>query len=126
MTQSFASISALIDSVIEEEVHGKNKSKNSLYLTASSEEPLHFYDVSKVRFNFAQDDLETYMRSNPNISSGSTVLLDNCDVNIEYGKENDIVSCEIDSKKVTIDVGTEGEKKLKDCKIRLQVDNEDE
>lgn len=86
MAQSLASISALIDSYIEEEVHGKGKSKFSLYLTASSDEPIHFYDISKVRLNFSQDDLETYLHSNPQIAFGSTVCLENCEVNLEYGK----------------------------------------
>lgn len=36
MSGSFASISALLDSIIEEEVHEKTKSKFSLYLTTSS------------------------------------------------------------------------------------------
>lgn len=124
MAQSLASISALIDSYIEEEVHSKARSKFSLYLTASSDEPIHFYDISKVRLNFSQDDLETYLHSNPQIAFGSTVCLENCEVNLEYGKENDVVSCEIESKKVIIEVGTEKEKKLKDCKVRLQVETD--
>jgi hypothetical protein len=75
MSGSFASISALLDSIIEEEVHEKTKSKFSLYLTTSSKEPIYFYDVSKVRCNFPQDDLEAYLHSNPSISAGSTVHL---------------------------------------------------
>lgn len=75
MSVPFASISALVDKMIEEEVHGKAKSKFSLYLTTSSEEPIYFYDISKVRFNFSQDDLEAYLHSNPKIPEGSTLCL---------------------------------------------------
>ena len=93
-------------------------------MTASVDEPIHFYDISKVRLNFSQDDLETYLHSNPQIAFGSTVCLENCEVNLEYGKDNDVLACEIESKKVIIEVGTEKEKKLKDCKVRLQVESE--
>jgi hypothetical protein len=93
MSQSFASISMLIDCYIEEEVHGRGKSKFSLYLTTGSEHPIYFFDISKVKLNFPQDDFQAYLSKNPPIEMGSTVFLENCDINLEYGKGNDIISC---------------------------------
>ena len=44
----------------------------------SSTEPIHFYDISKIKLIFPQDDLEAYLNSNPQITGGSTVCLENC------------------------------------------------
>ena len=93
--QSFASVSALLDKVIREVVHSEPKSKNSLYLITSSSEPIHFYDISKIKLSFPQDDLDAYLNSNPQIALGSTVCLENCEITPDYGKDNQIVSCEI-------------------------------
>lgn len=95
MQQSFASVSALLDQVIREEVHNEPKSKNSLYLITSNTEPIHFEDISKIKLIFPQDDLETYLNSNPQIAKGSTICLENCEIVPEYGKDNNIASCEI-------------------------------
>lgn len=95
MHNSFASISALLDRVIGEEVHAQPKSKNSLYLIASNTEPIHFFDISKTKLIFPQDDLEAYLNSNPQINYGSTICLENVEIIPEYGKENDIIACEV-------------------------------
>lgn len=86
--QPFASVSALLDKVIREEVHNEPKTKNSLYLVASSSEPIHFYDISKTKLSFPQDDLEAYLNSNPQIALGSTVCLENCETTYEYSKDS--------------------------------------
>lgn len=93
MHQSFASVAALLDGVIREEVHNEPKTKNSLYLITSNTEPIHFYDISKLKIIFPQDDLETYLNSNPQIAQGSTICLENCDIIPEYGKDSNVVSC---------------------------------
>ena len=86
-------MSALLDRVIRAEVHSEPKAKNSLYLVASSTDPIHFYDISKIKLSFPQDDLEAYLNSNPQIALGSTVCLENCEISPEYGKNNEVVSC---------------------------------
>ena len=124
MYNSFASISALLDTVIGEEVHNEQKSKNSLYLVAGTTEPIHFFDISKIKLIVPLDDLETYLNSNPQINLGSTICLENVEIIPEYGKDNDIVSCEVESKSIIIEAGTPNEKKLKSVKMRLQVESD--
>lgn len=59
--QAFASVSALLDKVIREEVHNEQKSRNSLYLVVGSEDPLFFYDISKIKLTVPLDDIDTYL-----------------------------------------------------------------
>lgn len=91
-------------------------------MIASTTEPIHFYDISKIKLIFPQDDLEAYLNSNPQINSGSTVCLENVEIVTDYGKNSEIKSCEIESKNIIINAGTAEEKKLKSGKIRLQVE----
>ena len=93
MSESFASLPALIDAIIKEEVHDKQRQKYSLFLTTSAKEPFHFYDVSKVRLVFSQDDLESYLLYNPQINHKSTVFLDDVGATYECGKHNSMISC---------------------------------
>jgi hypothetical protein len=59
--QAFASVSALLDKVIREEVHNEQKSRNSLYLVVGSKDPLFFYDISKIKLTIPLDDIDTYL-----------------------------------------------------------------
>ena len=98
----FPSVSLLIDKLVEAQARGTTLKNPALYLHVAGTDPLHFHDASKVNMIVHEDDLETYLTSYSQIAAGSTVCLENCEINLENGHNNEIIECEIESKNVII------------------------
>ena len=121
----FPSVSTLIDKVVESQARGFTLKAPTLYLHVAGTDPLNFQDAAKVPMVVHQDDLETYLTSYDKIGAGTTVCLESCEISLDYGANNDVTSCEIESKNVLIDVGTEKQKKVKNMTMKVHVETKD-
>ena len=62
-----------------------------------------------------------FLLSYSKIAAKSSVVLENCDVLVNYGKNNEITGCDIHSKVVTLEAGTDKANKLASLEIRLSL-----
>lgn len=117
-----SSVPTLIDLIIENEAHGHPiQHKPSVILYVASTDPLVFEDSAKNKLTVNKTNLETFLTSYNKITAESSVLLENCDVILNYGKNKEITGCDIHSKFVTIDVNTDKSNKVKNFEIRLSL-----
>jgi hypothetical protein len=92
---NFSSVSNLIDKVVECQARSTTLKSPSLYIHVSSTDPLQFRDASKITLSIDRDELETYLSNKEAIEQGSIVCLENCEVSLDYGANNDVTACEI-------------------------------
>ncbi len=117
-----SSVPSIIDYIIESEAHGRTvQQKPSVMLYVESTNPLVFEDSAKNKLTVNKTNLESFLTSYNKITAESSVLLENCDVILNYGKNKEITSCDIHSDVVTIDVNSDKSNKLKKFEIRLSL-----
>ncbi len=80
-----------------------------------------FEDSAKNQLTVNKTNLESFLTSYNKIAAESSVLLENCDVILNYGKNKEITGCDIHSKVVTVDVNTDKANKVKNFEIRLSL-----
>ncbi len=123
---NFSNVSNLIDKVVETQARGTSLGSPTLYLHVSSTDPIEFNDASKVCLVVDKDDFVAYFKDYDKINNGTTVCLENCEVSLDYGTNNEVTACEIESKSVIIDFGNEKQKKVKNFTIKMHVNTDHE
>jgi hypothetical protein len=117
-----SSVPTIIDFIIENEAHGKTvPQKPSVLLYVASTNPLTFEDSAKNQLTVNKTNLESHLTSYNKIAAESSVLLEGCEVILNYGKNKEIIGCDIHSKIITIDAQSDKSSKVKNFEIRLSL-----
>jgi hypothetical protein len=87
-----------------------------------STNPHVFQDSAKNELTINKNSLESHLNIYNKIQPGSSILLENCDVHPTYGKNKDVIGCDVISKVVTLDVTSDKQNKpSKNFEIKLNL-----
>jgi hypothetical protein len=117
----FSSIPALVDAHLLSLLAGSPLKGASLFLFVASKDPLVLEDSGKVRAIASEDDLEAYLQSYDRIEQGTTVLLDNLSLTLDFARGHCLDKIDISSKRVMADVESGKERELRNFELKVTV-----